>query len=341
MNLYPEEYLALASKYLESNSVDFSGSKILITGASGFVGSWTIDLIRFYAKSQSQEVEILGLSRNLKATSRKLGTENFEYLKWVEGGVDKISEIDFKFTHAIHAATPTTIETGAKDAQNVIFSTERGMDFLIEKAKINGNKPRILHTSSGAVYGSSQTANESFLLVQDISKVKYDRESRHFQYSITKNKTESKLNVATSEGWISGLNARLFAFYGHGLPTKSHYAIGNLVDQAINSQTLTLNGNGQAVRSYQSGNEMAALILYVLTSNLEGATHIGSDQGNTLKFWADLVGDAAGKEVELLAKFDDSADRYVAGADLRVPAYFEKLDSRKVLTDWMNLLKSS
>lgn len=341
MNLYPEEYLVLASEYLESNSVDFSGSKILITGASGFVGSWTIDLIRFYTKSKSQEVEIIGLSRNLNATSRKLGRENFKFLKWIEGGVDKIAEIDFKFTHAIHAATPTTSETGAKDTQNVIFSAERGMDFLIEKAKINGNKPRILHTSSGAVYGKSQTASDTLMLVQDISKVQYDKDSRHFQYSISKNKTESKLNVATSEGWLSGLNARLFAFYGHGLPTRSHYAIGNLVDQALNSQTLKLNGNGQAIRSYQSGNEMAALILYGLTSNLEGATHIGSNEGSTLKFWADLVGDAAGKEVELLAKFDDSSDRYVAGADIRVPPYVEKLDSRKVLTDWMNLLKSS
>ena len=341
MNLYPEEYLVIASEYLEANSVDLSGNRILITGASGFVGSWIIDLLRFYAKSKSQKVEILGLSRDLNATLGKLGSENFKFLNWAEGGVDKIAEIDFEFTHAIHAATPTTSETGSKDIQNVIFSAEKGMDFLIEKAKRNGNKPRILHTSSGAVYGKSQTTSDFFPLVQDISQIEYDKDSRHFKYSISKNRTESKLNSATSEGLISGLNARLFAFYGHGLPTKSHYAIGNLVDQALNSQSLKLNGNGQAIRSYQSGNEMAALIVYCLTSNLEGATHIGSNDGSTLKFWADLVGVVACKEVELLGKFDDSSDRYVAGVDVRLPVYVEKLDSRKVLTDWIKFIKSS
>jgi dTDP-glucose 4,6-dehydratase len=134
---------------------------------------------------------------------------------------------------------------------------------------------------------------------------------------------------------VSGLNARLFAFYGPGLPTTSHYAIGNLVDQAIHSNKLTLNGNGMATRSYMPGNVMAAVILYVMKTNIEGATHIGSSEGRTLGHWAELVANVAQKEFDILGTFDDSNDKYVPENDVRIPSINFTQNPREVLTDWI------
>lgn len=338
MSRYPEKYLDRASDFLESKNIDFTGQKILITGGSGFVGSWVIDLLRYYTEKRSQNIEILGLTRKLNLTKQKLGNENFEFIQWVEGGVEKIKDLNFQFTHALHAATPATKESGLDDTFNMHFASVEGMHLLLERAQKNMNHPRVLHTSSGAVYGKRNTELNNFPLIQDPNGIPLDKSLKYFEYALTKRKAELLLNNGTLKGFVSGLNARLFAFYGPGLPTKSHYAIGNLIDQGLNSKKLQLNGNGEAIRSYLPVNIMAATILCALESEIEGATHIGSDEGYTLKYWAELVADIVGKEIQFLGNFDDSDDKYVPEIDERVSGMHLAHPHREILTDWIEYM---
>jgi dTDP-glucose 4,6-dehydratase len=335
MYKYPEEFLESAASYLKSNGIDFSESKILITGGSGFIGSWLIELLRYYTKSESQKLQILGLSRNLKETFQKVGKENFEFLNWVEGGVDKLPDIEFNFSHALHCATPTTIETGSNDPENVNISSVGGMQNLLEAARLNGNRPRILHTSSGAVYGNVPLVDGKYALHQDIQGATLDKSSRHYAYAMAKRETELKLIQATKEGYVCGLNARLFAFFGPGLPTTSQYAIGNLIDQALFSNALYLNGTGMATRSYLTGNAMAAAVLYMLSSDLVGATHVGSSNGQALKDWGQVVSEISNKPLRVLGNFDDSSDIYVPCWDERIPTINFEQDQRKVIDRWL------
>lgn len=341
MYKYPEEYLESASHYLKNNGVDFSESKILITGASGFIGSWLIELLRYYTSAESQTVQVLGLSRNLKSTFENIGKENFEFLKWVQGGVEKLPEIKFNFSHAIHCATPTTKETGSNDLENLRQSSIGGMNHLLHSAKINGNTPRILHTSSGAVYGNVQLVDGKYPLRQDLQKVALEGFPRHYAYATAKRETELRLNQATKVGDVSGVNARLFAFFGPGLPTTSQYAIGNLIDQALYSDSLNLNGTGMATRSYLAGNAMAAVILYVLSTELVGATHVGSSDGESLKNWGQIVSEISGKPLEILGKFDDSSDRYVPFWDEKIPKIDFEQDHRRVISRWLGYVSAN
>lgn len=341
MYKYPEEYLESAAKYLKRNDVDFSEAKILITGASGFIGSWLIELLRYYTRAESQTVQVLGLSRNLKSTFEKVGKENFEFLKWIQGGVEKLPEIDFSFSHAIHCATPTTRKTGSSDLENLKQSSIGGMNYLLHSARINGNTPRILHTSSGAIYGNAQPADGRHPLLQDLQPVTADAFPRHYAYAMAKRETELRLNQATKVGDVSGVNARLFAFFGPGLPTTSQYAIGNLIEQALYTDTLHLNGTGMATRAYLTGNAMAAVVLYVLSSELVGATHVGSSDGKTLKTWGQIVSEISGKPLEILGKFDDSSDRYVPVWDEKIPKISFEQDHRKIISRWLKYVSTN
>ena len=341
MTRYPKEYLEAASEYLHANSLDFTGHKILVTGASGFVGSWVIELLRHYTSKSKQEIEIVGLSRDLKSTLQKFGKENFDFVNWVEGGVEKIPNIEFKFTHAVHAATPTTKQTGSMDVNNVRHSSIHGMRYLLDLARLNGNKPRILHTSSGAVYGSIKLQKGRIPIVQNPQIGNLDHNGRHYEYALAKREVEALLDSATKNGLVSGVNARLFAFYGPGIPTGSHYAVGNLVDQALHASFLQLNGTGKATRSYMTGNFMAAIILYVLSSDIVGATHIGSTDGKTLESWALLVSEVCGKQLKLAGEFDDSTDRYVPILDERIPLPNFSNQPKNVFTDWIRFINAS
>jgi dTDP-glucose 4,6-dehydratase len=341
MTHYPKEYLEAASEYLHVNSLDFTGYKILITGASGFVGSWVIELLRHFTSKSKQEIEIVGLSRDLKSTLQKFGRENFDFVNWIEGGVEKIPNIEFQFTHSVHAATPTTKQTGSMDLANLRHSSIDGMSYLLDLARSNGNKPRILHTSSGAVYGSIKLENGRIPLVQNPRIGNLDHNGRHYEYALAKREVEALLNSATQNGSVSGVNARLFAFYGPGIPTTSHYAVGNLVDQALHASFLKLNGTGKATRSYMTGNFMAAIILYILSSDIVGATHIGSPEGKTLGSWANLVSEVCGKKLEIAGEFDDSDDKYVPLLDERIPIPNIDKQPRNVFTDWIRFVNAS
>jgi dTDP-glucose 4,6-dehydratase len=338
---YPEEYLESASNYLKCNSVDFSEAKILITGGSGFIGSWLIELLRYYTSTQSQEIQVVGLSRNLKLTLKKIGQDNFEFIHWVEGGVERIPEIKFNFSHAIHCATPTTKETGSDNPENLRSASIDGIQYLLNAARVNRNRPRILHTSSGAVYGDVKLIDGKYPLIQDLQQASIHKLSRHYLYAMAKRETEDKLNQATIDGDVSGLNARLFAFFGPGLPTTSHYAIGNLIDQAINEDSINLNGTGMAIRSYMPGNAMAALVLYVLSREFVGATHIGSNEGKTLKNWAQLISEISEKPLDILNKFDDSSDKYVPNWDPRIPEIYFERDYREVIYRWIAHIRTN
>lgn len=283
----------------------------------------------------------MGLSRNLKETFQKLGRENFAFLNWVEGGIDKIPEIQFNFSHALHCATPTTKETGSNDPNNVRFSSIGGMQHLLQAARINGNRPRILHTSSGAVYGNIGLVNGKHALYQDFEEKTLDKSSRHFAYAMAKRETELKLLRATKDGYVSGLNARLFAFFGPGLPTTSQYAIGNLINQALFLDSLNLNGTGMATRSYLTGNAMAAIVLYLLSSDLVGATHVGSSDGQTLKVWGQIVSEISNKPIQVLNKFDDSSDKYVPDWDERIPRITFEQDNRNIIDRWLKYERSN
>ena len=341
MYRYPEEYLESAASYLKSIGVDFSESKILITGASGFIGSWLIELLRYYTKSESQKLEILGLSRDLKETFHKVGRENFEFLNWIEGSVDKLPEIKFNFSHALHCATPTTKETGSNDSNNVKISSVVGMQHLLKAARVNGNRPRILHTSSGAVYGNVPLVDGKFALYQELKVNTLDKSSRHYVYAMAKRETELKLMQATKDGYVSGVNARLFAFFGPGLPTTSQYAIGNLINQALFMESLKLNGSGMATRSYLTGNAMAAAVLYVLSADFVGATHVGSSNGQALKDWGQIVSEISNKPLQVLGKFDDSSDKYIPVWDERIPRIDFEQDRQKVIDRWLKYEKSN
>jgi hypothetical protein len=90
-----------------------------------------------------------------------------------------------------------------------------------------------------------------------------------------------------------------------------------------------------------TGNAMAAVVLYLLSTDLIGATHVGSSDGKTLKNWGELISEISGKPLELLNKFDDSSDRYVPTWDEKIPKIDLEKDHQKVIYRWLEYVKAN
>ena len=107
--------------------------------------------------------------------------------------------------------------------------------------------------------------------------------------------------------------ARGFAFIGAYLSESAHFAIKNFERQAKETGKIIIQSDGNAKRSYMKGDELAKVLLSLLTlkSNLYYIYNIGSDEAKTLKEWAHWIAEKNGEMVvEIL---NNNTEGYSAG----------------------------
>ena len=130
--------------------------------------------------------------------------------------------------------------------------------FNLLETVVTSKTKSIIHLSSGAVYGDISShkdgAKESDLSLMNINNI-------GSMYGLSKAIVESILNQFGAQNNINIINARCFAFVGPYLPLDKHFAIGNFINDCLNSRAITINGNGLPIRSYMYAADMAKAIL--------------------------------------------------------------------------------
>ena len=132
---FPESDLRHVLEHTQSVWPRVAGSNILITGATGFVGSWLIETFLWANRELKLGARVFALSRNPETLRTR--DSSLEILK---GDVKSFPFPSAPLHYIIHAA----VEHGTTNLA--------GAQHVLEIAGAHG-APRILFTSSGAVYG--------------------------------------------------------------------------------------------------------------------------------------------------------------------------------------------
>ena len=122
----------------------------------------------------------------------------------------------------------------------------------------------------------------------------------HASYGMSKHFAEHLGMVTSRTCSIEYVVARCFAFVGPGLPMDGHFAIGNIIRDALHSPEIVLRGDGTPVRSYLYGADLAAWLFELLLRGTSGrAFNVGSDTPIAIGDLARLVRDliSPGKEI--------------------------------------------
>lgn len=322
-------------KYYADNCKSLDGSRILITGGTGFVGKWLIESLIQISKEFKLKIEIVVITRDLSKTENLFS--NHPNLS--------INELDLRsglpnlgtFSHVIHAASPTSktlpeeatvMEASFATAKKLIASLKNGLD-----------APKFIHTSSGAVYGfnSLGTSPQPF---QNRTNLIEKPTTFLEDYQNAKIKTEELIEQSNSSGKILGVNARLFAFYGPYLPTNSHYAIGNFMQAALTKKVVEVKSMGESYRSYMHASELACQLIYLMSNSKIVNCDIGSDFSKPISWWANYVGQLFDSKVEILGELEEVPTYYVPNTNSEIP----KLDHARSNMDllfmqWFDWLK--
>ena len=252
---------------------ELAGSRILLTGGTGFVGKWLLQTARDAQATSLNQIEVVIPTRSVSAehvqSALQIGCPNVSFIvgNFIE------DEINFgKVDMIIHAATPASAKLNTENPSEMLRLNISSMESVLRLA--NENTP-LLFTSSGAVYG---TQPESMTHIPEGTIVPNPPKNQLNAYAQGKQAAEQMCRDAGAEGRCKPIIARLFAFGGEYLPRDTHFAIGNFVQNALDRKPIVVNGDGRARRSYLYGADMATWLWSALAhGGDEEPLHIGSE----------------------------------------------------------------
>lgn len=238
--------------------------RVLITGGTGFLGT------NFYQYLRRKEPTI-----DIRIFSRRTGGDvrNYGQVLSATEGVDLV----------IHMAAQTHVDfslhNDLKDQQSFIDTNVTGTNNVIWACRRNNAK--MIHISTSEVYGSSQTPGEAMREDHPIAP-------QAGIYATTKACADLTCRMATMTTSANIVILRIFNLWG---PYQSvEKLIPRMINQKLNSEPLTIYGDGQQRRDYVHAQDASEAIW--LAKDLPSGTiaNVASGTNYTIESIAKLVG---------------------------------------------------
>jgi dTDP-glucose 4,6-dehydratase len=249
---------------------DLQGGRILLTGGSGFFGSWLAEAFCAIPGRLRGTAQLWVLCRDVDRWNRLFPhLAGHPALRLVPGDLAGLRPLPGAWHGVIHAAA-------APDAPYAQFrNTLDGLGRVLDFAQAGGAR-RILFTSSGAVYGHPS----GFAAPIPESCGRGPRpEDPASAYGQAKRAAEGMLAAYAAEQQSTAVLARCFAFVGPRLKLDANYAIGNFIRDALWGDAIRIQGDGTPLRSYLYAADLA---VWLWTLYFRGPSaqpiHVGSDQ---------------------------------------------------------------
>ena len=272
------------------------GKSIMITGASGMLGSAMIDVIMYRNMYFGMDCTIYGVGRNIEK-----GRERFiEY--WDNKNFHFIShDINLPFgqnmdvDYIVHLASNTHPVAYSTDPIGTITANIIGTNNLLNYAVSNRTK-RFMFASSNEIYGENKGDVEIF----DEHYCGYiDSNTLRAGYPESKRCGEALCQAFKKQKNLDVVIPRLTRSYGPTMLMSDTKAISQFIRKGIAGENIILKSEGRQYYSYTYVMDAVAGLLTILLKGKNGeAYNIADDSGDIiLKDLAMVIAGYAGTEV--------------------------------------------
>lgn len=263
---------------------ELAGSRLFITGGTGFFGIWLLESIAAANDTLKVGVGATVLSRNPQrflARMPHLASRN--EFDWHCGHPANFSFPNGRHDYLLHLVTATSAHLEQTDPVEMLKTKLFSISHVLDYARYAGVR-RMLVTSSGAVYGP-QPADLSH--IPETYAGAPDPLNPTSAYGNGKRLIEQMCALRPE---VDTVIARCFSFVGPHLPLDARFAAGNFMRDALAGGPIVVQGDGRALRSYLHA---ADLTIWLLTMLLRGrprlAYNVGSDQAVSMLDLASLM----------------------------------------------------
>ena len=276
-----------------------SGCNILVTGATGLIGSSFVDVLM---NNSNKDYQVYALGRNSQmAQARFLRFKDDSAFHFLCGDVTLSLARDESFHFIIHAASNGSPNFFANSPVEVMKSNLYGVSNLIEYGLAHDMK-RFLYVSSGEVYGVNDAA------VFDEDSYGYlDILDTRSCYPSSKRAAETLAMCYAAEYGADIVVARPCHTYGPHFTESDNRVYAQFIRNVLNGDDIVVKSAGTQYRSWCYVEDCVSALLYILLKGKSGEAYNVADKSSvvTIRELAEMIAHIAGRKVVMQVPSDN------------------------------------
>lgn len=325
--------------------IDFSflyGKSILITGATGMIGSALVDMLLLANSHYELHMHIYAVGRSLEKARERFSyswhkTEAFQFLKH---NVIEPFIYPMKIDVIVHAASNAYPAVFKAFPVETMLSNFHGTYNLLKLAR--SNNAEFIFISSGEVYG------ETDKLVKCESDYGYvDNMKYRSCYPNSKRASETLCTSYVKEYGVRALVARPSHVYGPTMIDSDNRVVSDFIRRVKQGQSIILKSTGSTVRSYTYVFDVCEGILTILKKGISGEAYNIADENKILSIreLGEIISKRTGCEFicEMASEIDTGATtisrQVMSGSKLRALGWKCKYNFSDGLDETLNCLQ--
>lgn len=252
----------------------FCGKTILVTGATGLIGSTVVNALLYANQKRELNLTVLALVRNRqKAAERFSAFREDNSLQLVVGTVEELPEIDDKVDFIIHGASQTASKAFIQQPVETILTAVEGTLSLLKLARqkqIEG----MVYLSSMEAYGHPPKGHK----VAETDAGALSSLDIRNSYPISKQQCEALCCAYASEYHVPVMIARLTQTFGPGVDYHDNRIFAYFGRCILEKQDIVLKTKGETERDYLYTADAVTALLTVLLSGEPGSAYNLADE---------------------------------------------------------------
>lgn len=304
---------------------NLSNETILVSGATGLIGSLIIKSILCYNRIYNKNIFVIGLARS-QNKAKKLFGKSFDnpLLKIIYMDITDIKPLDINIDYIIHTASATSSSFFINNPVETIETSVLGTNQILRLAHKHSVKSMV-YLSSMEMYGRTEESleriTEEKLGYIDLSNVRssYPEGKRISECMCVSYEKQYNLPVKI---------ARLAQTFGAGILPSDKRIFAQFAKNVIEQKNIVLHTNGKSIGNYCYTRDAILAIFTLLFNGMNGEAYNICNEESTIKIrdMAEMVcREVAGGTISIV--YDIPKDSTIYGYAPDVPL---RLSAKKI-----------
>ena len=299
--------------YEEYKSLPFDGpdalkgKSILVTGATGLIGSCLIKALACFFDGKADPPRLLALIRSREKAARVFADVPRDNIVLVDGDVTRPLSVEGPVDYIVHAASVTASRAFVDAPADTIFTALNGTKNMLDLAR-EKQVSAFVYLSSMEVYGAPETDEK----ITETHSTNLNPMLPRTSYPESKRMCESMVSAYRAQYGVPGMSLRLTQTFGRGVSYDDKRVFAEFARCAIEGRDIVLHTKGETKRSYLYTLDAVTAILTLLVSGVPGEAYNAANEKTYISIYdmAQLVARVCGDgRTKVVVQDDDDGSR--------------------------------
>lgn len=300
----------------------FAGKKILITGATGLIGSAIVSAFLDWNRNYENQIHVTALVRNRKKCEVLFAEYLSDGLEILESDVCNLCPSDMGLDYIIHGASQTSSKGFVETPVETVMTALDGTRNLLELAKIN-QVEGFVYLSSMEVYGTPATDEK----IKEETPSNLDVLQVRSCYPESKRMCENLCVCYASEYAVPAKIVRLTQTFGTGVSYHDGRVFAEFARCVLENRNIILKTKGETKRCYLYTADAVTAILTVLLNGASGEAYNAANEATYCSIFemACIVADMSENSIQVIIEENTDIQKLGYAPTLKMNLATDKL----------------